>query len=271
MPKFTKRLRGIFSNAHGKENDIKPTSPRMPPSLPILPAQRGHDLTPRASRRNITELPDGNGIIFDRLPRELRDQIYTAAFGNRTVHMDLRLTHPLLPDPSSALTHAQRLAAITSLELIWDLLTHRPTENEYHYYVSGYVPGKPWPLYEALMEKVPYAFPCIKKLLILVEATSYIADLPNEAIGASERRLLEPADALVRSLEPQLRDFQIAPNASLYRALARRAMQNGAISEKGGTGATAWKRFWRTAAVAGWPPDHVGYWVRQGKDDTPVW
>ncbi|KAF5695615.1 hypothetical protein FDENT_240 [Fusarium denticulatum] len=63
------------------------------PEMPCLPNPRPYALTPTPSQEQITKLAET--VPFFRLPLELRRKILTHAFGNRTVHMDLVLTHPL--------------------------------------------------------------------------------------------------------------------------------------------------------------------------------
>ncbi|CAJ0542417.1 Ff.00g000670.m01.CDS01 [Fusarium sp. VM40] len=63
------------------------------PEIPLLPNPRPYALTPSPSQEQITTLAET--VPFFRLPLELRRKILIHAFGNRTVHMDLVLTHPL--------------------------------------------------------------------------------------------------------------------------------------------------------------------------------
>ncbi|KAH7472823.1 hypothetical protein FOMA001_g11848 [Fusarium oxysporum f. sp. matthiolae] len=63
------------------------------PEMPCLPNPRLYALTPSPSQEQITKLAET--VPFFRLPLELRRKILIHAFGNRTVHIDLVLTHPL--------------------------------------------------------------------------------------------------------------------------------------------------------------------------------
>ncbi|KAH7186665.1 hypothetical protein BKA60DRAFT_588221 [Fusarium oxysporum] len=63
------------------------------PEMPRLPNPRPYTLTPSPSQEQITTLSET--VPFFRLPLELRRKILIHAFGNRTVHMDLALAHPL--------------------------------------------------------------------------------------------------------------------------------------------------------------------------------
>ena len=167
----------------------------------------------------------------------------------------------------------QRLGAITSLELAW--LLHRHSRSEVGEYPRSSLLGSHWSLYHALMRNVSHAFPSLKKFYISIQSTSFGYEPPTESVEIYERRLLEPTDAMVRTQGSRLRDCQIAPNASLYCALERRAEMDGAHVEQGSgtttTGAAAyyWPRFWRPVIVRPVPddrtPEQVGYWVRRGK------
>jgi len=60
------------------------------PPLPSLPAQRARRLS-TSSDDNATSA----SAFFQTLPPEIRRKILIAAFGSRTVHLDLRLAHPI--------------------------------------------------------------------------------------------------------------------------------------------------------------------------------
>ncbi|KAI1024392.1 hypothetical protein LB503_007104 [Fusarium chuoi] len=75
------------SKRHGRQR-----SPQDP-EMPFLPNPRLYALTPSPSQEQITNLAEA--VPFFRLPLEIRRKILIHAFGNRTVHMDLVLTHPL--------------------------------------------------------------------------------------------------------------------------------------------------------------------------------
>ncbi|KAL8677386.1 MAG: hypothetical protein Q9186_006184 [Xanthomendoza sp. 1 TL-2023] len=137
----------------------------------------------------------------------------------------------------------QRLATITSLELVWDLLNQASTEKE-HESSSG----RHWSLYNALMRKISHNFPSTTNLHISVEATTYIANPAIINVEKIQNQLFAPADAVARSLGSQLRAFEIAPNLSLFNELARRAKKEGAREERGPTYLS--QRFWRSASMS---------------------
>ena len=101
MTKITKWISGVF-----RKNDKEAQEPTSrQPDVPALPSQRKHILTQNSSYQNH---PKPNNVFFTRFPREVRDQIYIAAFGNRTLHIDLQWKQPDLPDHSDSkyLVHA---------------------------------------------------------------------------------------------------------------------------------------------------------------------
>lgn len=103
MRKFSKWIRKKFKSIHDTLDDSKSSPPALPPPLPVLPRKRQHVLTPSSSRENLLRNAVAKSAFFQRLPLELRRQIYIAAFGGRTVHMDLLLTtYPHLPSPRHA-------------------------------------------------------------------------------------------------------------------------------------------------------------------------
>jgi hypothetical protein len=81
-------------------------NPAKPP-LPFLPAQR-RPLTPAPSCDFLVARPaqhvppdsaTGGSLFFASLPLELRREVLISAFGERMLHLDLRLNKPLLsPD-----------------------------------------------------------------------------------------------------------------------------------------------------------------------------
>ena len=161
----------------------------------------------------------------------------------------------------------QRLANITSFELVWDI------PNADLFAETYAVPDKAWPNYNELMTTISTKLPSLTRLYISVMVTSYIIDFENAIVEAYERWLLEPADALMRDQGSKLTDFQMAPSLSLHEALMQRAEKAGARIERGGIGVGSWKRFWRPVIMHGdsQSTNDLGYWVRQGKDDTPPW
>ena len=149
---------------------------------------------------------------------------------------------------------------------MWNLLDYGPSE-------VADQPGGSLAVYETMMTTVASTFPSLKKLHIWVEARLHKSDPEAVDIELYEGRLLEPADAMVQKYGLKLKDFQLAPNLSLFVGLMRRAERKGMHVEKGGIGIASWQRFWRPVNLEGigLVHDTTGYWVREGKDDTPPW
>ncbi|KAL8294395.1 hypothetical protein RB597_007913 [Gaeumannomyces tritici] len=89
-------MRSLLDTIRGRKkrrSDKEINSPvPPPPPLPLLPAQRERPITPPA---NTTAAAAENLVValgtFACLPPELRRRVLVAAFGDRTLHLDLRL------------------------------------------------------------------------------------------------------------------------------------------------------------------------------------
>ncbi|KAK7952229.1 uncharacterized protein PG986_007957 [Apiospora aurea] len=81
MERIRERLRKL---KHSRE-------PLSPPPLPCLPDERPRPLTAAPCAPAAT----ANSLFFQRVPPEIRRRILVAAFGDRTLHLDVRLEHPL--------------------------------------------------------------------------------------------------------------------------------------------------------------------------------
>ncbi len=97
-PQQSQRRKG----ANDSKDGLNSSQPALPPSLPVLPPKRQHILTPCPSHENLIHHATAKSAFFQRLPRELRRQIYISVYGSRTVHMDLRFSYPELPGPAHA-------------------------------------------------------------------------------------------------------------------------------------------------------------------------
>ncbi|KAL8787638.1 MAG: hypothetical protein Q9195_007684 [Heterodermia aff. obscurata] len=318
MPKLRKWLRQFLRDTPNagrtaSEPEIQPEiQPEIPP-LPVLPTTREHLLTPSPSLENLKpNFIEPNGPFFERLPPELRRQIYLAAFGDHIVHLDLRQDCPRLVEAPKAPTHAQvkerggernhnigprwacetidlfygantihisgtvltghlssvllpqRLSSISSLELVWNLLDYPPS--------NVIQPGGSMEVYETLMTTIATSLPGLTKLHIWVDARYYSRDPEAGNIAVYESRLFEPADAIVQEHGLKPIDLQLAPNLSLFTGLMRRAERKSLHVEKGGIGIASWRRFWRPIFIDrdGMANNTAGYWVREGKNDTPM-
>lgn len=117
MPKFSTWLRKRLQCADNKGNSA------LLPGLPILPSKRQHLLTPSPSHTDLNCKDSSASPFFSRLPPELRHRIYLDAFGNRTLHMDLRFDHPWVAGPCHAGTNnlgaGEPGHAVTSIPPAW--------------------------------------------------------------------------------------------------------------------------------------------------------
>lgn len=75
--------------------------------LPILPEVRPRHLTPATSHESLLPNYNKQTAFFKNLPLDLRQHVYKAAFGGRTIHIELRFDHPTLAlaDPTHAHPH----------------------------------------------------------------------------------------------------------------------------------------------------------------------
>ena len=169
----------------------------------------------------------------------------------------------------------QHLSKITSLELLLDLILFRPPSSPQQEQTMG------WPAYHGVLSALPTSLPSLRKLQVSISTNSYIANPLADNIESHERNILGPVDDMVRNFgRRHLRHCEIAPNRSLYTAFRLRAEKVGARIGSGGVGAFRWERFWRAVAVKQEGDqqqqqqsnnnEELGYWVRQGVDDTPL-
>ena len=84
------RIRRLLGTIRGKPKNNNPPPVTSPP-LPYLPAQRPRPLTPTASQTQHLTATLGT---LSTLPQSLRRRILNTAFGEGTLHLDLRLAHP---------------------------------------------------------------------------------------------------------------------------------------------------------------------------------
>ena len=137
MPDLTERLRRKLKKTCQLDEPPRQPEPFSPEGLPILPAGRQLLLTPSPSRENLVSVSTTGSPFFKRLPWELRNQIYLAAFGNQTVHMDLQCNYNELPLSPNSRIHA---GSKTRLECNdhpgwywWSSVCRRNPQAEYFY------------------------------------------------------------------------------------------------------------------------------------------
>ncbi|KAF4334531.1 hypothetical protein FBEOM_11638 [Fusarium beomiforme] len=76
------------------------------PEPPTLPDPRPSILTPSTSVEALSQ-SQHTAPLFQKLPPEIRREILIAAFGDRTVHMDLTYDHPSMPGNRKGHTSSQ--------------------------------------------------------------------------------------------------------------------------------------------------------------------
>ena len=111
-------LRGLLRR--GKKED------EPPPPPPPLPSLQGAD----ADREPWTADQQRQSLFFFCLPAEIRHRILCAAFGDRTVHMDLRLRPRLYTaETSKACSPSQFHAGYPPLLTRWDVKIPRGIDD----------------------------------------------------------------------------------------------------------------------------------------------
>ncbi|MDI1487223.1 MAG: hypothetical protein OHK93_006492 [Ramalina farinacea] len=90
MPNLIARLRRKLRTSRPSDESPQSLETASIEGPPFSPAKRRHELTPSPSRRTSVSNCIIEGTFFDRLPAELRNQIYLAAFGDRTLHIELQ-------------------------------------------------------------------------------------------------------------------------------------------------------------------------------------
>lgn len=109
MPKIKQWVRKRLHHARtSKTSDAPELVPKLGLELPVLSTTRPRNLTPISSQYILTMDAAEIGPFFQKLPLELREEIYVAAFGNRVIHMDLLYGHEELPVVAGMHRHAER-------------------------------------------------------------------------------------------------------------------------------------------------------------------
>ncbi|OBT51564.1 hypothetical protein VE04_08388, partial [Pseudogymnoascus sp. 24MN13] len=108
---------------HARSKYTKEKEPGIPKGLPVLP-ESYQDLC-------FDQFPSLSPF-FQKLPLEIRRTIYLAAFGNRTLHMDLQYRHPHIPGSLHAGLNGEDNPFDVSIPkswLWWSCVCHR---SPYH-------------------------------------------------------------------------------------------------------------------------------------------
>ncbi|KAL2263993.1 hypothetical protein VTK26DRAFT_3777 [Humicola hyalothermophila] len=218
-------------------------------------------------------------------------------YSTNTFHMGDLILIRNLPD----LMPSHHLAAMTSLELVWDFA--RDDQNNSNAGVtmrsiwdaaaaakpsstSTSAPSQPSTAFHHLCRMVPSTFPNLRRLYIALQAFLVppedfpLADYDDDLLGAVERVVLAPIEDLFRALGPARgKDFSLAIQHGGWRVFADRL-----TLEKGGKGKENRERdprAFRCFEVVAmgersfreklWKPlgdgEHEGYWLCPGWDD----
>ncbi|ATY63714.1 hypothetical protein A9K55_008046 [Cordyceps militaris] len=185
-------------------------------------------------------------------------------YGTNTIHtaskaLILNADRLLLP---------QRVAAITSLEVLWDFGPYPPWADSF--------PSKTKELlgaFEDMLRAVLSSFRGLKVLYISVQWTGrdpLVVDPGKVGSGSEdivEQLLMRRVDALVRQLPARVADFAFAVPSSIYAEQCQIARETpGRTVEHVSDGAT-YERFWRPVGKS---IAHAGYWVRLGQKDMRI-
>ncbi|KAJ6789898.1 hypothetical protein PWT90_03412 [Aphanocladium album] len=192
-------------------------------------------------------------------------------YGTNTIHT---ASKALILDADRLLL-PQRLAAITSLEVLWDFGSHPPWADSF--------PGKSRELMETfdnMLRAVLSSFRGLKTLYISAQWTGREPVMAYDtrrrlgggggpgSDGIVERMLMQRIDRMVRQMPARVTEFTFAIPSSIYMEQCQTAAASGGgqMVEHISDGAR-YERFWR-------PVDrgaaHAGYWVRLGQRDLKL-
>lgn len=101
-----------------------------PPELPALPNPRPRPITPAPTDLVSTK---ESSLFFQVLPPEIRRRILIDAFGERTVHLDVRLEHPIL-SPSALARVPPRRRRHANAQLFHPSLRDTKRHREWTYW-----------------------------------------------------------------------------------------------------------------------------------------
>lgn len=160
----------------------------------------------------------------------------------------------------------QRLASITSVEMLWHLRpfqdagSHDPSE-------SGLA------AFQTLLDSLPSTFPRLRKLYLSLQGDIKPTGVPyDKFLDVTESSIMTPIDDLVRRLGPHMKECDIAIPSGLYGP--RKYNATGTRLKLGRKVRGKWERLWRelpeTETGDGGCTAHLpGYWIRLGQMDLP--
>ncbi|KAL6872951.1 hypothetical protein J3F83DRAFT_760023 [Trichoderma novae-zelandiae] len=184
------------------------------------------------------------------------DVLYaTNTFHTASKEMILGLSSILLP---------QRLASITSVELLWDFA---PFPSIHPEVVKP--PLSDMASFRLFLDAVPATLPAVRKLHISLQGRLY----PTRTVNGLTRwdssvdrtdEILRPVDDFVSGLGPRVTDFSLGIPSSLYQDQRDKAFKNNEAVEQAHRGRH--ERHWRPLEGGG-DGLRTGYWVWLGHKD----
>lgn len=111
----------------------------------------------------------------------------------------------------------QRLAGITSIEILWHL---RPSTDSRH----SDPPGTHLINFFRLLNVLPMTFPRLRELYLSLQST--MKSPKRQVIDTNEATIMSPVDEMVRRFHPRLKIFTFAVPSSLFKPIAKMAAGN---------------------------------------------
>lgn len=185
-------------------------------------------------------------------------------YGTNTIHT---ASKALILDADRLLL-PQRLAVITSLELLWDFGSHPPWADSFPSKTKELMEG-----FESMLRAVLSSFRGLKRLYISVQWTGrdpvvvYSRRMGGSSSDAVERMLMQRMDRMVRQMPPRLTDFAFAIPSSIYMEQCQAARETPGRTVEHVSDGARFERFWRPVAKG---VAHAGYWVRLGQRDVKL-
>ncbi|KAH6684916.1 hypothetical protein F5X68DRAFT_262796 [Plectosphaerella plurivora] len=112
MAKLKKWFQDHFASPKPTGQSPETTKTKTSSNPPFLPSVRPRPLTPSS----VTPQPS-TCALFTKLPAHIRHDILIAAFGNRTIHVNLEFSHPR-PPPDAKRRHHARIAPLRNEHLL---------------------------------------------------------------------------------------------------------------------------------------------------------
>ena len=183
-------------------------------------------------------------------------QAYSATidffYRNNTFHVNGTTLPRWLP----TLLLPQRLNAITSVELVWDLSLPLGDLTPFRHDL--------WREFVSSVGHIPRTFPSLQRISLSIGTNADIG-LPDAALEDYEARLYPPLDSMVETYGSKLQDCTIAISWGVQAGLMSRAVAAGLASRS-----ATWWRFWRVVRGETKATRALGHWLTRGVEDGPL-